>query len=107
MLKSKKLAGTALVAFSFAFAPGSSMAAVKGEAEMVKLGECVAEKGKDKCMREAKAACSVIFNAAFTPGASSPSQIKKWEAAGKPSRWKKATANLVLSKVGFGRNFCG
>lgn len=106
MAKLGNLAG-ALVAASLAFAPVASMAAVKGEAQMIQLGACVAQKGKNKCASQAKAACKVIFNSAFTPGASSSSQIKLWEKNGKPSQWKTATANLVLKNVGFGRNFCG
>lgn len=70
---------------------------------------CVAEKGKDVCRSQAAAACKTIQREAFNNPYSAGSTLKnfsKGDAATK-KRFKLATSNTVMRKLGFGKNFCG
>ncbi|MFN3169148.1 MAG: hypothetical protein ACE37E_00470 [Hyphomicrobiales bacterium] len=81
----------------------------RSERAVERLAICVAESSTDACQSQAVAACTTIQNEAFNNPYSSGVTLANFTRGDATTRtnFKLSTANTVLQRLGYGRNFCG
>lgn len=81
----------------------------RSELAVEQLAICVAENGTDACQNQAVAACTTIQNEAFNNPFSAGTTLANFNRgdAATKRRFKLSTANSVMRRLGYGRDFCG